>query len=110
MGAPLSQETEFSEFPRLYADYQLVENGRGSKAQAWPASELIHQVPSCLQELKHLFAVELVLKHSNLDEPVVIQADVSDVAVGAVLLQKNAKRELQPCTYMFCKLSDTEGH
>lgn len=54
--------------------------------------------------------MELVLKHSNLDEPVVIQADVSDVAVDAILLQKNAKGELQPCAYMFCKLSDTERH
>lgn len=36
------------------------------------------------------------------------QADASDVSVGAILLQKNAKRELQPSAYMSRKLSKTE--
>lgn len=39
----------------------------------------------------HLFAMELVLKHPDSDEPFVIQTDASDVAVGTVMLQRNAK-------------------
>lgn len=43
--------------------------------------------------------VEPVLKHPNPNAPFIIQVDVSDVAVGAILLQKNEQGVLQSCTY-----------
>lgn len=60
------------------------------------------------KEIKRLFAAEPVLKHPNPEEPfvIVIQADASDVAVGAVLLQKSKEGKLQPCTYMSQNLNE----
>ncbi|XP_060539018.1 uncharacterized protein LOC132709560 [Pantherophis guttatus] len=60
------------------------------------------------ETLKGLFAKEPVLKHPDPEQPFVIQADASDVAVGAVLLQKNNQGDLQPCAYTSRKLTDTE--
>lgn len=60
------------------------------------------------ETLKGLFTKELVLKHPDPDQPFVIQADASDVAVGAVLLQNNKRGELQPCAYTSRKLTNTE--
>lgn len=37
-----------------------------------------------------------------------MQRDASDVAVGAVLLQGNESRQLQPCTYTSKKFSEIE--
>ncbi|XP_026578567.1 KAT8 regulatory NSL complex subunit 1-like, partial [Pseudonaja textilis] len=58
--------------------------------------------------LKELFAKELVLKHPDPEQPFIIQADASDMAVGAVLLQRNDQGNLQPCAYTSHKLMDTE--
>lgn len=65
---------------------------------------------AAFEKLKHLFAVELVLKHPDPDETFAIQADASDVAVDVALLQKIAKGKLQLCTYTSHKLSETEAH
>ncbi|XP_060539362.1 queuine tRNA-ribosyltransferase catalytic subunit 1 isoform X1 [Pantherophis guttatus] len=63
---------------------------------------------AAFEKLKRLFAAEPILKHPDMEEPFVVQADTSDVAVGAVLLQKNAEGKLQPCAYTSRKLSETE--
>lgn len=63
---------------------------------------------AAFKKLKRLFTAEPALKHPDLDESFVIQADASDMAMGGVLLQKNAKGELQTCAYTSCKLSETE--
>lgn len=60
------------------------------------------------EQLKHLFAREPVLKHPDPTQAFIVQADASDVAVGAVLLQKNGQDQLQPCAYTSRKLSPTE--
>lgn len=48
------------------------------------------------KQLKTLFARDLVLKHPDLTKPFIVQADASDVAVEAVLLQTNEGGTLQP--------------
>lgn len=48
---------------------------------------------------KLMFAAEPILKQPDPTTPFVIQADATDVAVGAVLLQKNDQGVLQPCAY-----------
>lgn len=62
------------------------------------------------EKLKHLSAAEPVLKYPDLDKPFVIQADASNVAVGAMILQKNWQGGLQPCAYTLCKLSNAERY
>lgn len=59
------------------------------------------------EQLKSLFVKEPVLKHPDLSKSFVVQADTSEVAVGAVLLQVN-EWALQPCVYMSWKLNNTE--
>ncbi|KAK9401814.1 hypothetical protein NXF25_010170 [Crotalus adamanteus] len=58
--------------------------------------------------LKALFAKEPVLRHPDPSVPFVVQVDASDVAVGAVLLQKNDSRALQPCAYTSRKFTMAE--
>ncbi|KAK9406808.1 hypothetical protein NXF25_005582 [Crotalus adamanteus] len=60
------------------------------------------------ESLKTLFAQEPVLVHPDPGRPFVVQADASDVAVGAVLLQRNDQGILQPCAYTSKKFTDTE--
>lgn len=60
------------------------------------------------EQLKSLFAKEPVLKHPDPDLPFTVQADASDVAVGAVLLQKDETETLRPCAYTSRKLTPAE--
>lgn len=52
--------------------------------------------------------MELVLKDPDPKKPFLIQADANDVAVHAVILQKNQEGQLQPCAYTSKKLTETE--
>lgn len=60
------------------------------------------------EKRKSVFSKELILKHSDISKPFVIQADASDIAVGTVLLQKNIQGQLQPCAYTSWKFTPTE--
>lgn len=60
------------------------------------------------EQLKSLFAKEPVLKHPDLSKPFVVQADASEVAVGAVLIQVNEEGAFQLCVYTSQKLNDIE--
>ncbi|KAK9397281.1 hypothetical protein NXF25_020642 [Crotalus adamanteus] len=60
------------------------------------------------ESLKRLFAKEPVLLHPDPSRPYVVQADASDVAVGALLMQRNGQGELQPCAYTSKKFTDPE--
>lgn len=46
--------------------------------------------------------------HLDPDKPFVIQFETSDVAVAAILLQKNTEGNVQPCTYTSKKLMETQ--
>ncbi|KAK9395591.1 hypothetical protein NXF25_018952 [Crotalus adamanteus] len=58
--------------------------------------------------LKTLFTKEPILLHPDPEQPFIVQADVSDIAVGAVLLQQNPTGTLQPCAYTSRKLTETK--
>lgn len=60
------------------------------------------------KKLKCLFAAEPVLKHPDPNAAFIIEGDASDVAMGAVLLQRNNQDTLQLCAYTSKKLTDTE--
>ncbi|KAK9395445.1 retrotransposon-derived protein PEG10 [Crotalus adamanteus] len=88
---------------------ELLKTGKGGgkprpgQPLAWTMS-----CQTAFENLKRLFAAEPVLKHPCPGEPFVIQADASDVAVGAVLLQKNKNGILQPCAYTSKKFTESE--
>uniref|UniRef100_A0A670Z7K1 Integrase catalytic domain-containing protein n=1 Tax=Pseudonaja textilis TaxID=8673 RepID=A0A670Z7K1_PSETE len=91
--------------------HELAKNksgGGGGKSK--PRQPLIWtmECQAAFEKLKRLFSAEPVLKHPDPKQPFVIQADASDVAVGAVLLQKNGSGQLQPCAYTSKKLTETE--
>lgn len=74
-------------------------------------SQLLNWIMECqavFEKLMWLLVDESVLKHPSPDKTFVIEAGASDVAVGAVLLQRNAEGKLQPCTYTSHKFTDTE--
>ncbi|XP_026546660.1 vomeronasal type-2 receptor 26-like [Notechis scutatus] len=77
------------------------------------SSTLLSWTPQCqtaFDNLKNLFAQELALKHPDISLPLVIQAESSDVAIGAVLLQKNLAGTLQPCAYTSQKFNSSENN
>ncbi|XP_061448107.1 uncharacterized protein LOC133368041 [Rhineura floridana] len=52
------------------------------------------------EELKGWFTSEPILQHADPTHPFVVETDVSDLAIGMVLLQPALKGEcLRPCTY-----------
>lgn len=65
-------------------------------------------MPAIFEKLKHLFVAKLVLKHPGPEKLFIIQADGSDMEVGAVLLPKNSEGELQPRAFTLRKLSEAE--
>ncbi|ETE61804.1 Retrovirus-related Pol polyprotein from transposon 17.6, partial [Ophiophagus hannah] len=70
----------------------------------WSAPE-----EQAFQGLKQAFMKEPILKHTNPHRPFVVEADVSNVAVGAVLLQAHVfSGTLFPCTYYSRKLNSSE--
>ncbi|ETE64580.1 hypothetical protein L345_09651, partial [Ophiophagus hannah] len=54
-----------------------------------------------------LFVVETILQHPDPNRPFIVQANATDMAVAAVLLQKNSQNELMPCAYVSKMLMDT---
>ena len=59
-------------------------------------------------ELRHRFTTEPVLKHVDPDKPCMIQVDSSDVAMGAVILQRDGKGRLHPIAFLSKKFSEME--
>lgn len=49
---------------------------------------------AAFENIKWLFSAESVLKHPDPEKPFVIKADVSNIAVGAILLQENEQGQL----------------
>ncbi|KAK9391826.1 hypothetical protein NXF25_017413 [Crotalus adamanteus] len=83
---------------------------RNSPARPRPGQQLAWSKESqaAFERLKALFAKEPILLHPDPEKQYIVQADASEVAVGAVLLQRNPEGKLQPCAYTSRKLSETE--
>ncbi|KAJ1088154.1 hypothetical protein NDU88_001313 [Pleurodeles waltl] len=59
--------------------------------------------------LKEAFSTAPVLTHPDADRPFIVEADASDVAIGAVLSQRNKDTgQLHPVAYMSRKLNEAE--
>ncbi|KAJ1155054.1 hypothetical protein NDU88_007790 [Pleurodeles waltl] len=59
--------------------------------------------------LKEAFSTAPVLTHPDADQPFIVEADASDVAIGAVLSQRNKDTgQLHPVPYMSRKLNKAE--
>src|SRR5579871_776441 len=68
---------------------------------------------TAFQNLKKMLATEPVLKHPRIGDDFIIDADCSQLAIGAVLMQyfpigKDGKLRLHPVAYESKKLSQTE--
>ncbi|KAJ1088807.1 hypothetical protein NDU88_001962 [Pleurodeles waltl] len=59
--------------------------------------------------LKEAFSTAPVLTHPDANQPFIVEADASDVAIGAVLSQRNKDTgQLHPVAYMSRKLNEAE--
>ncbi|KAJ1128271.1 hypothetical protein NDU88_006650 [Pleurodeles waltl] len=59
--------------------------------------------------LKKAFSTAPVLTHPDANQPIIVEADASDVAIGAVLSQRNKDTgQLHPVAYMSRKLNEAE--
>lgn len=86
----------------------LLKTKGGGKSWLTQLLKWSMECQTAFKKLKRLFAAEPVLKHPDLDKSFIIEVDASDVALGAVLLQKNQQGLLQPFAYISKKLFDTE--
>ncbi|KAK9395798.1 hypothetical protein NXF25_019159 [Crotalus adamanteus] len=98
------------DFARVALPLTELLKTRNSPVKSRPSQPLAwsRESQAAFEHLKTLFAKEPILLHPDPDKQYIVQADASDVAVGAVLLQRNTKGELQPCAYTSRKLSETE--
>ena len=87
----------------------LKTKGEGGKTKC-PGAPLrwTEKCQVAFDELKRRFTTESVLKHVDPDKPCVIQVDSSDVAMGAVILQRDGKGRLHPIAFLSKKFSETE--
>lgn len=84
---------------------ELLKMRRGGE-KPWPLNWMM-ECQAAFEKLKGLFAAELDIKHPDPEEPFVIQADASEVAMGAVL-QQIKEWNLLPYAYMSRNLNETE--
>uniref|UniRef100_A0A803SPZ4 Gypsy retrotransposon integrase-like protein 1 n=1 Tax=Anolis carolinensis TaxID=28377 RepID=A0A803SPZ4_ANOCA len=75
---------------------------RGKRPFRWT-----EQAEKGFQQLKRLFTTQPILQHPDPNTPFVVQADASDVAVGAVLMQPVGEH-LHPCAYYSRQLTAPE--
>lgn len=59
-------------------------------------------------ELKQRFTTVLILAHFNPTKPVIIETDVSDFAIGAVLSQQDEENHLHPVVFHSRKFQPVE--
>lgn len=88
----------------------LLKTKGGGKSKLSQPLKWTMECQAAFEKFKWLFVAETVLKHPDTNKPFVIQADPSDVAVGAVLLKEKGCGQLQPCAYISKKLTETEQH
>ncbi|KAK9395555.1 hypothetical protein NXF25_018916, partial [Crotalus adamanteus] len=78
------------------------------EAATGTSAGLVRRVSGSVREVKGFIAKEPLLLHPDPEQQFIVQADASDVALGAVLLQRNPTGTLQPCAYTSRKVTDTE--
>lgn len=88
----------------------LLKTDKEGKPKLSQPLKWIMECQAAFEKLEHLFTGKPVLKHPDPNEPFVIQVKANDVAVGAVLLQKNNQGTLQPCAVENCPMLSTDGH
>lgn len=86
-------------FPNSSAHHQPLKDKGGGKTQTKRTLKMDNGMLYHIQKPKCLSAAKPILKHLDPSTSFVIQAHSSDVAVGAVLLQKNDQGVLQPYVY-----------
>uniref|UniRef100_A0A803TUL0 Gypsy retrotransposon integrase-like protein 1 n=1 Tax=Anolis carolinensis TaxID=28377 RepID=A0A803TUL0_ANOCA len=89
----------------------LKTKGRGETAKVKSPGAKLNWTGECQQAfeaLKRRFTEEPILQHPNTSKPFVVHCDASDCAYGAVLLQKDEKGNLRPCSYLSKKFSEAE--
>lgn len=87
----------------------LKTKGWDSKQKVPPAA--LAWMPECtdaFNRLKALFISDSVLAHPDERRQLIVQVDASDVAMGAILLQQNDVKQLQPCAFLSKKITNTE--
>jgi hypothetical protein len=60
------------------------------------------------EQLKAALISQPILQYFNPDQPLTLETDISDYAIGAVCLQLDASNVLYPLAYFAQKLKDTE--
>ncbi|KAJ1081363.1 hypothetical protein NDU88_001545 [Pleurodeles waltl] len=83
-----------------------------------PITKLLRKKEKCVwspeadqafSTLKEAFSTAPVLTHPDADRPFIVEADASDVAIGAVLSERNKDTgQLHPVAYMSQKLNEAE--
>jgi hypothetical protein len=75
------------------------------KQVLWEWNDMTQQA---FEQLKVAMIPQPILQHFDSDQPLTLETDASDYAIGAICLQPDASNVLHPLAYFSQKLRDTE--
>jgi len=97
-------------YRRFIKDYSriarpLTELTKKETGRSWAWNE---HAEAAFQELKNRFTTAPILAHFDAQQPVIIETDASDFAIGAVLSQRDKEKRLHPIAFHSRKFSPAE--
>jgi len=95
----------YRRFIRNYSRVARPLTERTKKTEKWSGNK---EAEKAFQELKERFTMAPVLAHFNPKNPVIIETDTSDFAIGAVLSQWDSDNKLHPVAFHSKKFQPLE--
>jgi len=95
-------------YQRFIRDYSKITTPLSSLTRKDKLWEWGDKQQEAFETLKGAMITESILQHFDPEQPVTIETDTSDYAIGAICSQPDAKRILHPVAYYSRKLKDPE--
>jgi len=95
-------------YRRFIRDYSKITTPLSTLTRKDKLWEWGDKQQEAFEMLKGAMITELILQHLDLEQPVTIETDASNYAIGAICTQPDAKGILHPVAYYSRKLKDLE--
>ena len=83
----------------------LTELTKKEKGKEWAWN---HEAETAFKDLKHQFTTASILAHFDPAKPVIVERDAADLALGAVLSQRDEEGRLHPLAFHSRKFQPAE--
>ena len=99
----------FANFYRCFIrDYSKITTPLSSLTRKEKGWEWSDRQQEAFERLKKAMIMEFILQHCDREQPITIETDLSDYAIGAICSQPDEKGILNPVAYYSRKLKDPE--